>query len=312
MVNKMRLCIVTFLLVSFSGFLLVYFNKSEEVKIAEIPVVNQKEKLHIGSFAIKPDSFGHVQFSWNSKTLEAELDARAVSLLAILSEIARKTGVELNIAPVYLEQLQKKVTLTLRAPLDTLLTELLLPIDYTLVSSSSEQPVLTLCIDKAYCDSPPGISLLGESADEHQKISSGESSPPGFALNASPGGGSSIEDQSKQLKEDFFLADVNDKISIVKSMGEAAADIEFVIDVLLFSENTNVRQAAAKKLFLPDCQPAIEALVETLNDQDPKLVMTVLNVLNESRDDDLRRQVSFFIASHESADVRLTANVLGF
>lgn len=142
-------------------------------------------------------------------------------------------------------------------------------------------------------------------------ISSSQQFQEMIAEPTTPGATVDLVERAIVLKDEFRYASTDTKIQILQSLS-ITTDLDFIIDALNYEEKTQVRQAAVHALFFSIDPLATTVMLETLDDADEILVMTVLHVLSRLEDETLNHQVSNILANRQSKAIKITLKRLGY
>lgn len=258
-----------------------------------------------------------IVFRLNNSTNTAYLSVSAVTRKEVLHHIASEMKFEIITNENGEQFLQEVVSFEIEGHLDLVIRKLLGNGIYSIFSVQSENKEnsesVFYCIGENAC--PDHQTLIGRSTTDDENVEEPIVPSQQFremiAEPVTPGTKVNIAERASVLRDEFYYASTDTKIQILHSLS-VSTDLDFIINALRYEEKTPVREAAVEKLFFSNEQRATLAMLETLNDSDEKLVITVLNVLSRSEDEDLMREASGILANHPGKAIKITLKNLGY
>lgn len=278
----------------------------------------------ISNNSLSPATTSYIELTLDDSTGMVYLSIKSASIKQALDKIAEQMKFDVITTKDGEKSLQQIVNLKTKGDLDTVIQALLGEITYkiiTLEDPDNKNNKTFYCIGKNACaDIQPLLQLSdNEQKDPYASVSPSEAFQQALTMEISPD--SRVDTSSNKmielvekiatLKQEFRYANSNTKIQILNTL-DATTDLDFFIDALNHEQNTQVRQAAARGLFLPQNKQAMTALLSVLNDTDEILVITALNLISETHDEELRYQASRLLANHPNNAIKSSLQDLGY
>lgn len=294
----------------------VIHNSAPESQLVEqnfLPYANQAE-INSAETSIKNNP--HINFYVEKSTGIAHLTVRSASIQSTLEKITKDRNIILVISPDAEQPLQQILNIRINIHIENILYKLLINIPHKIIKLADNDPgnkKIFYCIGKTACSDMQSLLQFDYTnqqdpydsvipSDTFQKAMAMEISPD-TAIDSSSNKFSELSKKSEILKAEFRYASSSTKITILNTL-DANLDVEFFIDALNHEQNTMVRQTAARELFLLKNNYATNALVNSLDDADEILVITILNFIKDSNDMELRYRAFSLVANHPSKAIK--------
>lgn len=269
-------------------------------------------QLHLREEKKQLESDSHqskIIFNFDAVTQKGYLKVNTAQRLLGLKKVADAFSMKL----LYSEQeqpfLNEIIQITLYESVEVIFSELLRNKHYRIVKihDPNSDPVdqFIICIGEVSCS-----EFRPQTSDQKQdSLASNEEAPPYVRelldQDVSPDAATAVDFArlSAMLKEEFFRSGVKTKLELLQVL-DVNLDTDFFIDVVVFEESAEVREAAASRLFPTNNKRALNVLMDALNDSNDSFVANLVGILSRSKDEEFRYQVGTLLSGHSSPIVQ--------